>query len=99
MVGGTKNTTLMTVPLSNGVKVTTIPDLWGRNVGGLIEVKNVEALSNSNQLRAQIREALKTRQPLNLVLSPRTRTVSQKLVDDIKKQAARFMSTTPQPMI
>jgi filamentous hemagglutinin len=47
-VGGVKNTALMTVPLSNGVQVTTVPDLWGKSVGGLIEVKNVQNLSMSD---------------------------------------------------
>lgn len=53
-VGGTKNTTLVTVQLPNGKQVTTIPDMWGRNAGGLLEVKNVKDLSMSDQLRAQL---------------------------------------------
>lgn len=70
-VGGVKNTIPQTVTLSNGTQVTTIPDLWGRNVGGLLEAKNVQNLSMSNQLRAQIQIANRGGQPLNLVVSPR----------------------------
>ncbi|WP_343575839.1 filamentous hemagglutinin N-terminal domain-containing protein [Pseudomonas sp.] len=77
-VGGVKNTTPVTVPVS-GVQVTTIPDMWGKSVGGMLEVKNVQNLSMSNQLRAQIQHAGETGQPLNLVVSPRTTNVSSEL--------------------
>ena len=68
-----------TVPLGDGTRVTTVPDLWGRNVGGVLEAKNVQKLSLSNQLRAQIKLAGENNQPFNLVVSPRTRTVSEPL--------------------
>lgn len=70
--------------LPNGAQVTTIPDLWGKNVGGLLEVKNVKDLSLSNQLRAQIKVASDTGQPLNLVVSPRTNNVSGELMRQVR---------------
>ncbi|WP_330208192.1 putative toxin [Pseudomonas sp. Z13] len=78
-VGGVKNTTPVTVQLPNGVQVTTIPDMWGRSVGGLLEVKNVKNLSMSDQLRAQLQLAEMTGQPFNLVVSPRTESISAPL--------------------
>lgn len=78
-VGGVKNTTPVTVSV-NGVQVTTIPDMWGKSLGGILEAKNVKNLSMSNQLRAQIQHASETGQPLNLVVSPRTINVSGELI-------------------
>lgn len=83
-MGGVKNTAPVTVQLPNGAQVTTIPDLWGKNVGGLLEVKNVQNLSMSNQLRAQIKVASDTGQPLNLVVSPRTNNVSGELMRQVR---------------
>lgn len=83
-VGGVKNTTPVTVQLPNGAQVTTIPDLWGGNVGGILEVKNVLELSMSDQLRAQIKVASDTGQPLNLVVSPRTNNVSGELMRQVR---------------
>ncbi|HIE30059.1 TPA: hypothetical protein EYP66_22570, partial [Candidatus Poribacteria bacterium] len=75
-VGGVKNGTPVTVTLPSGKQVTTIPDLWGRNTGGILEVKNVQNLSNSNQMRAQLQLAESTGTPFNLVVSPRTQSIS-----------------------
>lgn len=83
-MGGVKNTAPVTVQLPNGAQVTTIPDLWGKNVGGLLEVKNVQKLSMSNQLRAQIKVASDTGQPLNLVVSPKTSSISGKLIRQVR---------------
>lgn len=77
-VGGVKNTIPVTVSV-NGISVTTIPDMWAKSVGGMLEVKNVQNLSMSNQLRAQIQHAGETEQPLNLVVSPITTNVSAEL--------------------
>jgi filamentous hemagglutinin len=82
-VGGTKNGVPVTVTLPSGKQVTTIPDLWGRNTGGILEVKNVQNLSNSNQLRAQLQLAEETGTPFNLVVSPRTQNISGPLRDRI----------------
>ncbi|MNI36892.1 hypothetical protein D3C73_909590 [compost metagenome] len=94
-VGGVKNTTPVTVQLPNGAQVTTIPDLWGKNVGGLLEVKNVQNLSMSNQLRAQIKVASDTGQPLNLVVSPRTSNVSGELMRQVRSTGGDVFRYNP----
>nr|WP_236124337.1 putative toxin [Pseudomonas cichorii] len=94
-VGGVKNTVPVTVQLSNGIEVTTIPDLWGRSVGGMLEVKNVQNLSMSNQLRAQIQHATDTGQPLNLVVSPRTNNVSGSLLDGVRSTGGNVYRYDP----
>ncbi|EEE35281.1 hypothetical protein RKLH11_3957 [Rhodobacteraceae bacterium KLH11] len=88
-VGGVKNGTPVTVTLPNGKQVTTIPDLWGRNTGGILEVKNVQDLSNSNQLRAQLQLAEETGTPFNLVVSPRTQNISGPLRDRIDEVTSK----------
>jgi len=82
-VGAAENK-LPTTVMVNGQPVTTIPDLWGRNVGGIVEVKNVIDISATQQLRAQAREAINTGQPMNLVVSPRTTNISQQTLDLIE---------------
>lgn len=93
-VGGVKNTTPVTVPV-NGVQVTTIPDMWGKSVGGMLEVKNVQNLSMSDQLRAQIFHAKETGQPLNLVVSPRTTNVSSVLQQEIRETGGNIYRYNP----
>jgi len=83
-VGGTKNTIPVTVTLQNGKSVTTIPDLWGTNVGGLLEAKNVQNLSLSTQLQAQIQVAIENGKPLNLIVSPRTQNISGPLINGVR---------------
>jgi hypothetical protein len=83
-VGAVKNTTPHTVTLNNGTKVTTIPDLWDKTVGGFLEAKNVLKLSLSPQLQAQVKIAKASDEPLNLVVSPRTQTVSRPLLDAVR---------------
>ncbi|UTW46449.1 hypothetical protein KFE80_06105 [bacterium SCSIO 12696] len=82
-VGAVKNNKAVTVPLLSGKQVTTIPDLWGRSTGGILEIKNVLELSNSDQLRAQLALALRTNTPFNLVVSPRTQKISRPLKESI----------------
>jgi hypothetical protein len=94
-VGGEKNTVLLPITLPNGVKVTTIPDMWGRNVGGLLEVKNVQNLSMSNQLRAQVRLAIETNQPLNIVVSPRTTNVSRQVTEQVTRTGGNIYMYDP----
>lgn len=78
-VGLGKNTTAVT---RNGV--TTILDAWGRPAG-LVEFKDVVNLSSSPQLRAQLAEALATRQPYNLVVSPGNQSISKSLLRQIER--------------
>ena len=94
-VGGVKNTAPVTVLLPNGAQVTTIPDLWGKNVGGLLEVKNVQKLSMSNQLRAQIKVAIDTGQPLNLVVSPKTSSISGRLIRQVRSTGGDIYRYNP----
>jgi filamentous hemagglutinin len=94
-VGGVKNTASVTVQLPNGAQVTTIPDLWGKNVGGILEVKNVKKLSMSNQLRAQVEIASETGQPLNLVVSPRTESVSKELLFQVRSTGGNVFKYNP----
>ena len=57
--------------------MTTIPDLWdAKKVGGMLEAKDVLKLSRTRQLDGQIALALEHKQPFNLVVSPRTQSVS-----------------------
>ncbi|WP_187794956.1 RHS repeat-associated core domain-containing protein [Paracoccus amoyensis] len=91
-VNATENGTPYTVsiprspnnPTTGNINVTTIPDIMGPNVGGIIEVKDVRNLSLSRQLRAQIELANQTGQPFNLVVSPRTQYVSGPLLKAIR---------------
>jgi len=94
-VGGAKNTAPFAVRLSNGMEVTTIPDLWGSNVGGLLEVKNVQKLSMSNQLRAQIQLATESGEPMNLIVSPRTRKISRRLIEEIELTGGKIYKYDP----
>lgn len=94
-VGGVKNTKLVTVELDNGVKVTTIPDMWEKTVGGLLEIKNVLNLSMSNQLRAQVKVALDTGQPLNIVVSPRTNGISAEVMRQVESTGGEIYRYNP----
>lgn len=51
----------------------------------MLEVKNVQRLSMSNQLRTQIKIARDTGQPLNIVVSPRTINVSMKIIRKVRR--------------
>ena len=67
----------------------------GENVGGMLEVKNVLRLSMSNQLRAQIKIARETGQPLNIVVSPRTINVSGELKNEVKETGGAIYRYNP----
>jgi filamentous hemagglutinin len=94
-VGAEKNTTAITVRLADGREVKTIVDIIGKNFGGMIEAKNVVDLSLSPQFRAQLQIAQETGQPLNLVVSPRNKTISQNLVAEIKKTGGEIYVYDP----
>lgn len=94
-MGGVKNTSLVTVELANGAKVTTIPDMWGKNVGGMLEIKNVLNLSMSNQLRAQVKVALDTSQPLNIVVSSRTNGISREVMRQVESTGGEVYRYNP----
>jgi filamentous hemagglutinin len=84
-LGGVKNRSSLTVTLANGKRVTTIPDLWEVGADGILEIKNVINLSNSDQLRAQLQYSLRTGTPFKLVVSPRTQNISAPLLKAINK--------------
>ncbi|MEL4892115.1 hemagglutinin repeat-containing protein [Xanthomonas protegens] len=83
-VDGVKNMDTITVTLPNGKQVTTIPDMWGRNVGGKIEVKNVIKLDMSDQLRAQLQHSKVTGEPMNIIVSDRTKRISKILQKEVR---------------
>ncbi len=74
----------ITVTLPNGKQVTTIPDMWGRNVGGKIEVKNVIELDMSDQLRAQLQHSKIAGEPMNIIVSDRTKRISKILQKEVR---------------
>ncbi len=76
-VGATKNVTLSAPRLlPTGETIRTIVDSLGRNVGGFLEIKDVQRLTQTRQLRSIIDDAIDARAPLNIVVSPSTRSVS-----------------------
>ncbi|ENW94590.1 DUF637 domain-containing protein, partial [Acinetobacter sp. NIPH 298] len=84
-LGAIKNNQLATVKLPDGTVVRTIPDLWGKSSGGIVEVKDVMNLSLSKQLQAQIKLAGDTGQPFNLVISERNQYISEPLRKAIER--------------
>ena len=94
-VGAVKNAVPVTVQLSSGKVVKTIPDLAGRNVGGVVEIKNVVNISMSDQLRAQIRHAGVTGQPFNLVVSQRTSRISAEVLRQVRATGGEIYRYNP----
>ena len=64
---------------------TVVPDLPVRNIYGVTDAKNVIKLSQSSQTRGFEEIALSQKQPFNLIISPRTQTVSKPLQESIEK--------------
>lgn len=81
-VGQAKNTAVVSETV-RGKLVNTIPDVLGRPTG-LTEIKNVEYLTLSPQLRAQLGYATQHGMPYNLIVNPATR-ISQPVIDAISK--------------
>ncbi len=93
-VGGAKNTQAFTITLDSGKSVTTIPDLWGKNVGGVLEAKNVINISNSDQFRAQLVHAMDNDLPFNLIVSPRTQHITEPLLKEIDRVNTNYKIVT-----
>ncbi|WP_230412883.1 beta strand repeat-containing protein [Paraburkholderia antibiotica] len=72
-LGVPENTQRITVSLPNGSPVTVVPDALDGST--IVEVKDVVNLSNSNQFRGY----LATGNPIQLIVSPNTKTISQPL--------------------
>lgn len=81
-LGINENTTSFQVRLPDGTEYTTIPDAAGDTV--IIEVKGVGYLSNSAQIRAEIRLAETSGRTPDLVVQPRTQ-VSRPLMQEIEQ--------------
>lgn len=88
--GATKNTEPVEVVLANGQKIATIPDAWGRPVAGMLEAKDVKRLRLTKQLEAQATEALNRGENLNLIVSPRTETVTKELREAIESTGGKI---------
>lgn len=61
--------------------MNTIPDLFGRASGGIGEVKNVLQQSLTTQIKAQLKAAEDADIPYNLIVSPRTRRVTNEIIE------------------
>ncbi|KQZ27064.1 hemagglutinin repeat-containing protein [Duganella sp. Root1480D1] len=86
-------------PLGAGSKPTSIqgfvPDLPVGSQFGVTDVKNVVSLSNSNQLRAFYQYAVDNELPFNLVIGPRTQTISEPLLNSIRQTGGSVMRYDP----
>ncbi|WP_410478221.1 putative toxin [Pseudomonas syringae group sp. J309-1] len=67
----------------------------GKNVGGLLEIKDVLKLSLTKKFQAQVKIALESGQPLNLVVSPRTQTISGPLTRQIRRTSGDIFRYNP----
>jgi hypothetical protein len=76
-----ENTLRITVTLPDGKPVTVIPDALGRTI---IEVKDVKNLSNSNQFRGYLQASIDQGKPIELIVSPRTESISGPLKNLIR---------------
>jgi RHS repeat-associated protein len=94
-LGAEENTAVISVTLPNGAVVRTIPDLWARSAGGMVEIKDVLQLSLRPQLEAQIISASRAGEPYNLVVSMRTHTLSQPLRDAIRESGGKIYRFDP----
>ncbi|MDR7017760.1 putative toxin, partial [Acinetobacter sp. 3657] len=78
----------LNVPLGKGSKPISIegyiPDLPVGGKFGVTDVKNVQNLSNSAQLQAFYNYAVEKEMKFNLIIGPRTRSISEPLLDNIR---------------
>ncbi|WP_157977930.1 putative toxin [Paraburkholderia kururiensis] len=88
-LGLPENTVRITVTLPNGSPVTVVPDAVDGST--IIEVKDVANLSNSNQFRGY----LATGNPIQLIVSPNTKTISQPLQNLINNSGGSIRVFNP----
>src|SRR5690606_21217477 len=85
----------MGAPLGRGSKPVSIdgyvPDLPVGKEFGVTDIKNVENLCNSPQLTAFSDYAVDNNLPFSIVISPRTETVSDPLLENIRKSGGELM--------
>lgn len=86
-------------PLGAGSKPTAIqgyvPDLPVGPAYGVTDIKNHIDLSNSDQLRAFYQHAIDNDLPLNFIIGPRTQSISEPLLDNIRKTGGSVMFYDP----
>jgi len=86
-------------PLGVGSKPVSIegyvPDLPVTDEFGVTDIKNVVELSNSDQLRAFHRYAAEHNMPFNLIIGPRTETISEPLLNNIRETGGRVVMFDP----
>lgn len=85
-LGATKNTTPLTVP---GLG-TSIPDVMPES--DVTEIKNVLNLLYTNQLKIQVQRADSS---FNLIVSPRTQSISQPLQDAVRTSGGNIQIYDP----
>ncbi|BDM64462.1 hypothetical protein NFHSH190041_19140 [Shewanella sp. NFH-SH190041] len=61
-----------------------IPDLPVNSEYGVTDIKNVQHLANSDQLRAFYKHAVSNKMEFSIIISPRTKYVSGPLLDQIR---------------
>jgi hypothetical protein len=91
---GKENHTPIEVELSNGVKVTTVPDLFDERFG-VTDIKDELYLTRSRQLRAQVQLAIDSGTTFNLIISPRTQSISKPLLTDIYRSGGSIFEFDP----
>jgi hypothetical protein len=86
-------------PLGAGSKPISIqgyiPDLPVGLEYGVTDIKNVIKLSNSDQLRAFAQHASDKGLPFNSIIGPRTESISEPLLDSIRKTGGSVMHYDP----
>lgn len=86
-------------PLGAGSKPLSIggfvPDLPVGSTYGVTDIKNVVNLNNSDQLRAFSQHALDNNLPFNSIIGPRTESISEPLLDSIRKTGGNVIHYNP----
>lgn len=89
----------MKAPLGKGSKPVSIagfvPDLPVGAKYGVTDVKNLIDVSHSDQLRAFAAHAEANALPFNLVVGPRTKSISGPVLDSVRKTGGRIMHYDP----
>jgi len=91
--------TQLKLPRGKGAKPVAIdgfvPDLPVGKRFGVTDIKNVKSISQSPQTRAFAKYAKKNNLPFNLIIGPRTRTISGPLLDQIRKRSGVVLQFNP----
>ena len=85
----------LNTPLGSGSKPLSIegfiPDLPVGGKFGVTDVKNVEVLSNSEQLRAFYRYAKANDMPFNIIISQKTKSATEPLLEQIRSTNGKLI--------